>query len=160
MICQNPRMLRRTLFAISFAALSAAAPAALAQFGRKGKGGGSKGGRETADSLEVTLHEFHEDLKLRPEQEPLWQAYEDRVRALASDVARERRQGAQLGVLQRIDHAVDVARDRLTAVEDIALAAKALYAKLTPEQRELADPRLANLIGMPLGGAPAVRRAD
>jgi len=56
---------------------------------------------------------------------------------------------------QRIDRAVDVARDRLTAVEDIALAAKALYANLTPPQREAADPRLANLITLPLTAAPA-----
>ena len=146
-------MIRRKLFAFSFAALSLVTPAALAQFGKRGKGGGDKGGREAVSTLEVTLHEFHEDLKLRPEQEPLWQTYADGVRALASDVARERRQVMQLAVLQRIDRVVDVARDRLTAVEDIALAAKALYAKLTPEQREVADPRLANLILMPLAGA-------
>jgi len=153
-------MIRRKLFAFSFAALSLATPAALAQFGRRGSKGGDKGGREAVSSLEVTLHEFYEDLKLKPEQEPLWQTYADGVRALASDVARERRQVTQLAVLQRIDRVVDVARDRLTAVEDIALAAKALYAKLTPEQREVADPRLANLISMPLTGVapPAVER--
>ena len=49
-------------------------------------------------------------------------------------------------VLQRLDHAVDVARNRLTAVEDIAAAAKKLYAGLTPEQQSIADPRLATAI--------------
>jgi hypothetical protein len=53
-------------------------------------------------------------------------------------------------VLQRIDRAVDMARDRLTAIEDIALAAKSLYARLTPEQQQVADPRLANIIALPL----------
>jgi hypothetical protein len=149
-------MQRRKLFRFSMAAaLSLAATAAMAQFGRKGKGGGERGGREAVNMLEVTLHEFHEDLKLRPEQELAWGAYVDKIRALAEDVGRERRQTAQLALLQRIDRTVDVARDRLTAVEDIALAAKALYAGLTPEQQQIADPRLANLILMPLAGAQA-----
>jgi hypothetical protein len=150
-------MKRRKLFGYSMAAaLSLAATAAAAQFGRRGKGdkAGGKGG-EQVNMFEVTLHEFHEDLKLRSEQELVWGQYVDRLRALADDVSRERRQTAQLALLQRIDRTVDVARDRLTAVEDIALAAKALYAQLTPEQREIADPRLASLILMPLAGAQA-----
>ena len=134
------------------AAALALATKNLAAQGRRGKGG-EKGGRESANMFEVTVHEFHEDLKLTAQQEPAWQVYEDRLRALAGDVARERRQpAAAVGLLQRIDRAVDVARDRLTAVEDIALAAKALYSKLTPQQQELADPRLANLITLPIVG--------
>jgi hypothetical protein len=150
-------MQRRNLFKFSMgAALTLASAAALAQFGRRGKGGqGSKGG-EQASSLEITLHEFEEDLKLTADQQSLWGTYVDRIRALASDVARERRQAAPAQpLLQRIDRVVDVARDRLTAVEDIALAAKALYAKLNPQQQEIADPRLANIILMPLAGAQA-----
>jgi hypothetical protein len=45
---------------------------------------------------------------------------------------RVQREKAQIGVLQRVDRVVDVARDRLTAVEDIAISAKALYAQLAP----------------------------
>jgi hypothetical protein len=44
-----------------------------------------------------------------------------------------------------------VARDRLTAVEDIVDSAKGLLKTLTPEQRTMADPRLANLIRMSFG---------
>ena len=85
------------------------------------------------------------------EQEPLWQAYVDKVRALGNDLARERgRRPAQANVEQQIDRIVDAARNRLTALEDIAQAAKALYAKLLPEQQPAADPRLANLMAMPL----------
>jgi len=148
-------VIRRKLFGLSFATLSLAAGGALAQTGGRGKGrdrGGDKAGaREPANMLEVTLHEFHEDLKLSPAQEPAWLAYEDKLRALEADIARERRQSAQMGVLLRIDRAVDVARDRLTAVEDIAIAAKTLYGRLSPEQQETADPRLANLISLPFG---------
>jgi Spy/CpxP family protein refolding chaperone len=150
------QMIRREVFAFSLAALSVAASGAFAQ-GRKGRGGAERaGGGEPVNMFEVTLHEFQEDLKLTAAQEPAWAAYVEKVRALQGDITRERRQTLQLGVLQRIDHAVDVARDRLTAVEDIALAAKALYGRLTPEQQAVADPRLANIITMPLTGTPAV----
>ena len=82
--------------------------------------------------------------------EPL-SAYVDKVRALGNDVARERgRRPAQANVQQQIDRILDAARNRLTALEDIAQAAKALYAKLSPEQQPAADPRLANLMAMPL----------
>jgi hypothetical protein len=60
--------------------------------------------------------------------------------------------------LARIDQTVDVARNRLTALEDIASAAKALYARLTPEQQSLADARLATTLPTTtvagFGGAP------
>ena len=48
--------------------------------------------------------------------------------------------------LARVERVVDAARDRLTAVEDAAQSAKALYAALAPPQQRMADPRLANLI--------------
>ena len=109
-------MIRRKVFAISIAALSLSTTGALAQFGgsRRARGPGDgreKGGQEQVSSLEVTLHEFHEDLKLSAEQEPAWAAYVERIRALANDIARERmqREKAQVSVLQRIDRTVDMA---------------------------------------------------
>ncbi len=121
---------------------------------------GSRGGarREPTPMLEVTLHEFQEDLKLRPDQEPLFDAYAQKIRDLAADVARERRQpatAAKPGLLQRIDRNVDVMRDRLTGVEEIADAARALLSKLSPEQQGSADPRLVNLMLAPLAGMGA-----
>jgi periplasmic protein CpxP/Spy len=138
--------------------LAGIASAALAQLGgaRRGRRGGGddqkKGGEEPrVNQIEVTLHEFHEDLKLTDAQEPAWENYVTKLRALASDVARESRsRPAQLGLVQRIDQIVDSARNRLTALEDIAQSAKSLFAGLTPEQQKMADPRLANLIAMPL----------
>ena len=156
-------MNKRTTLALL---LGAASAPVLAQMGgrRRGggmdkggdKGGAEKGGGEPrANLLEVTAHELHEDLKLTPQQEPLWEAYLDKVRALGNDIARERRPlgGAAGNVAQQIDRIVDTARNRLTALEDIAQAAKDLYAKLTPEQQPAANPRLANLMTMPLGSA-------
>ena len=146
-------MKRRASFGLVLAGVTSAA---LAQFGgRRGKRGGDdqkKGGEEPrVNQIEVTLHEFHEDLKLTDAQEPAWETYVEKLRALARDVARESRsRPAQLDLLQRIDRIVDSARNRLTALEDIAQSAKSLYAGLTPEQQKTADPRLANIIAMPL----------
>jgi len=121
---------------------------------RDGEGKKDKGGAELpVNQIEVTLHEFHEDLKLTDAQQPAWEAYVDKVRALINDAAKEQRgqrQSVQTTVLQRIDRIVDSARNRLTALEDIAQSAKSLYSGLTPEQQKMADPRLANLIAMPL----------
>jgi hypothetical protein len=121
---------------------------------RDGEGKKDKGGAELpVNQVEVTLHEFHEDLKLTDAQQPAWEAYVDKVRALINDAAKEQRgqrQSVQTTVLQRIDRIVDSARNRLTALEDIAQSAKSLYSGLTPEQQKMADPRLANLIAMPL----------
>jgi hypothetical protein len=162
-------MNKRAWFGIAFAA---AATPVLAEFGggagRRGNRGKSseeqgKGGvREPqVDMLEVTLHEFHEDLKLSPAQEPAWESWSDKVHALATDIARERSRGrtaAQGSVLQRIDLAVDGARNRLTALEDIAQSAKALYAGLSAEQQRISDPRLANIMSIPLAAEAPIRK--
>ena len=161
-------MRKRQLLQVLLAAGAALASArSSAQFGggrrSGGKAGGPTGGgnaaggrREPTPMLEVTLHEFQEDLKLRPDQEPLFEAYAEKVRDLAADVARERRQpatAAKLSLLQRIDHNVDVMRNRLAGIEEVADAARALLSKLSPEQQGSADPRLANLMLVPLAGA-------
>jgi hypothetical protein len=159
-------MKKRALFAGLAGVFSTAV---LAQLGGGFPGGGMPGGkrpgRGTRDAgsqgraapaetpqvntLEITLEEFHEDLKLRQEQQAAWQAYADSVRALAADLARQSRvtAGAEAQtLLQRIDRVVDAARNRLAALEDIADRAKALHASLSPEQKAAADPRLANIV--------------
>ena len=54
------------------------------------------------------------------------------------------------------------AQNRATAIEDITAAAKALYAMLSPEQKSVADARLANVTLMAIspqseGGAGRAR---
>ena len=158
-------MNKRQLIALAGGALLA--DRAFAQLGRRGRGGMDSGGMgpgagqgkagkpEPTPVLEVTLHELQEDLKLVPEQQPLFDAYAETVRGLANDVVRERQgqsaaKAASVSLLERIDRNVDGLRNRLTAVEDIAQAAKTLYARLNPEQQRAADPRLATLMLLPL----------
>jgi len=103
----------------------------------------------SVDQLALILAELQEDLKLTADQQAAWDAYARNVEALASDVARERdrtKEVMQMKVLQRLDHAVDVARNRFTAVEDIAAAAKKALRGAHSEQQSMADPRLATAI--------------
>jgi len=157
---------KRALLATALAIV--AVPAA-AQLGGRRRGGGmgspppdeKRGMPEATPVLETTLHEFHEDLKLSAEQEPLFNAYADAIRALGRDVLRERAPSAaaaKLEVLQRIARNVDTMRNRLTALEEIASAASTLYARLAPDQRSAADPRLATLMMLPLSAPESPRK--
>jgi hypothetical protein len=140
---------------------------ASAQFGGGGMpGGGMRGGRSRPDGgareqrppiqdnspeqLEDRLGMLEEDLRLSAEQRAAWQSYADKVMALAVDAARERERGplggASMSSLQQLDRAVDVARNRMTALEEIALAAKTLYGALSAQQKTVADPRLATIV--------------
>lgn len=161
------------------AIMAAAATEAMAQFrpgggsrasrdGQGGYGTDQRPGGEQRPAIQedaVSLTEYRlqllrEDLKLTGVQQPLWDAYADKVSALAADISRERgrlRATLQLKALQRIDQSVDVARNRLTVLEEIASAAKALYGRLAPEQQSIADARLATTLPtntVALGGAP------
>jgi hypothetical protein len=134
----------------ALAALCLATPA-FAQYGgrRRSRPDGKGESKEQPNPFEVTLHELHEDLKLSAEQEKTWQPYEQKLRAMVDDQRRERSHaGESLELPKRIDRIVDGARNRLTALEDVADAAKALYAGLTPQQQAAADPRLANVIAL------------
>jgi hypothetical protein len=155
-------MKKRTMLAL----LAAAPAVAFAQTGGRrrggdkgGAGGAKGGGAPQINPLEATLGEFETDLKLGADQQKAWNAYAEGIRALQRDIARDRASrasGAQLDLAKRLDRAADVARDRLTAVEDIVDSAKGLLKTLTPEQRTMADPRLANLIGMSFGETACV----
>ena len=161
MICKSSFI----AFVIGIAAASTALES-IAQFGGGAPGGGMRGNRGRPDSqsreqrlpvqdnspeqVEDRLGMLEEDLHLSPGQRAAWQAYSDKVVALATDVGRDRTRGAlgasSMSSLRQIDPAVDMARNRLTALEDIAAAAKTLYGSLTPQQQSVADPRLANIV--------------
>ena len=154
------------LVAVSLAATHAVAqtpgrPGGMGGMGGMGAGAGP-GSRPPAEAraasanlpelVQIRLAQLEEDLNLRPAQVPLWHAYRDRVLRLLDDVRRAGRVAASESTApQRLDALTDIARHRLTATEDIADAGKALYAALSPEQREVADRRLA-LPLMTLGG--------
>lgn len=162
------------LAAVVFAAL---ANPAWAQFPGGGFPRGDRGPRTQADRpvqrgptemrrdfaadaigrVEHRLELLQEDLRLQPDQDNAWRAYAGKVRAYAADLARERAQPMRTSdggtnALVQIDRLVNIERNRLTAMEDIASVARVFYDGLTPEQRILADARMAAIIPM-AGGA-------
>lgn len=148
---------------------------ALAQFGGGKFGGGGRGRPPEAgaqgeqrptlpeslqERTEYRLHVMQEELQLRPDQYQSWASFSDRVKALAAGMAREQRQGgspvhASRNALRDINVLVDNSRNRVTALEDIAAAAKALYDTLAPEQKTTADARLAATLPNSFAGAPS-----
>ena len=136
---------------------------------RGGRGGESQGiNREsrnerpvvTPDSnsfeqIDYRLSLLQEDIKLTAEQSAAWQSFASKARAYAGDLARERTRGAvavpanlppPANGLQHISQAVDGARNRLAALEEVETSAKALYQTLTPSQKTLADLRIPAII--------------
>ena len=111
----------------------------------------SKGGQDAntgvtvLSTVQYRLELLEEDLRLLPEQRNAWQTYRERVLKLAEDSQRAARTalGGDLSAPKRLDRLADIARDRLTAIEDIVDAGKNLYATLTPGQQNVADRRMA-----------------
>jgi LTXXQ motif family protein len=96
-------------------------------------------------TVQYRLELLEEDLRLLPEQRSAWQTYRERVLRLAEDTQRAARTalGGDMPAPKRLDRLADIARDRLTAIEDIVDAGKHLYATLTPGQQTVADRRMA-----------------
>lgn len=162
------RTTRFVAFLGVIAIASGAATGSAAQMGRRGPAGGdpsqrggpqgdprTKGERPSINPLELTIEELRLDLKLQTPQQAAWESFADKVRAVADDATRTRvrtQREPDMTGLQRIDYVVDVARNRYTAVEEAADAAKALYATLSPEQRQVGERRIANLIAVAAQG--------
>jgi hypothetical protein len=164
----------RVRIAFALLLLMAACGQATAQYGGRRGGADRDRGRPDPvprdevttmspnDQVRLQLTNVRSALKLTPEQAPVWQAYENKVVSLLEDLARGVSQ-AQGNALRQIDSRVDVVRNRLTAMEDIADSANKLYASLSDEQKAMADRTLAGTLPALYTGMPAraaLRRGD
>lgn len=166
----NAKQLAGGLFAVLMVfVFSAEVLAQLPGGSRAGRsGGGRESGRGTiqaprpansgdaAELIEFRLGMLEEDLKMSPAQLRLWDPYAERMRAAVADLKRERAssQGiAAPNALQQLNRTVDTARNRLTALEDVALAAKAFYDVLNAEQKMLLDARSPSILPLLSGGS-------
>ena len=92
------------------------------------------------------------ELQLQAEQQEAWRTFSQKVLAYASDLSRDRARAGvpeadqSNGGLQRIDTATAIARSRVTELEEIGTAAKALYATLSPDQKKVADKEISAMI--------------
>jgi hypothetical protein len=141
-------------------------PAGAAGPGRSGASAGRDESRiANANYFELAnlrIAQLEEDLNLRTDQLRAWNVYRERLQRMLEDLRRGVRVSAnETTAPKQLDGLADIARNRLTAVEDIVDAGKALYAVLTPEQKAIADRRLvlplATLTGNDAGSD--VRRA-
>jgi hypothetical protein len=117
--------------------------------------------RETMGS-EFNLHvlDVQRRLKLQPQQQAAWDTYAQRVRALMLDQLRGiPRAPENEDAPHQINRRVDVVRNRLAAMEDVADAAGQLYTLLSPEQRKLADELLPTTVPALYSGVPDFPRA-
>ena len=145
----------RILPALALLLVLVASAPAMAQFGGFRRGGTDSGGAGRSrqggedltgvtrlsanDQIRMQLTDARLAIKLTPEQNPLFQNYEDRVLGLLSDLSRGSATPQGGDALKQIDLRVDLARNRLAAMEEIADAARKLYAALSPEQKTAAD---------------------
>ena len=111
--------------------------------------------------IEFRLGMLEEDLKMSPAQLRLWEPYAERMRAAVADIVRERAPTQSIGApnaMQQMNRSVDQARNRLTALEDVAVAAKAFYEVLSPEQKMLLDARSPSILPLLSGGSTQALR--
>ena len=103
--------------------------------------------RSPIDQMQEQLTETAQALKLTPKQAVLWEAYQASVGNLMADqVKRELYAPPSRSALHQINGKVDVVRNRLAAMEEIAERATALYQSLDDEQKKIADQRLAGTV--------------
>ncbi|MGH8765076.1 MAG: hypothetical protein ACRET8_05115 [Burkholderiales bacterium] len=132
-------------------ALLVACSQAFAQMGgmRHGQGGGGRQHQGNDDLSGVTrlsandqvrmhLTDLRLALKLRPEQNPLFDAYQNKVFEVLADLGRPG-PAADEPALKLIDRRVEAARGRVALLEDLSGAAKTLYASLDDEQKKSAN---------------------
>ena len=140
--------------------------AAIAQGGRgcdgmgpMGMGPGMSGGQasmkfDPAVRVQRRLDMFKGQLKLTPEQEPLWQAFAEKMKAEGGKgMQAMRTQGAdpKLTAPERMGKMEAMMGERLAAMKTVHESFNRLYAALTPEQKTVADQHAAQM-GQGMGG--------
>ena len=86
--------------------------------------------------------DLHDVLRLRPDQERAWQAFDDASRPDPQEETRQRNAFERMGSLrapQRFDLSIQMMRAELEATERRANALKNFYATLSPEQQAIFD---------------------
>ncbi len=103
-----------------------------------------------------SLEQVQLQLQLNAEQLPLWRAYQSKVEAYTQHFYRERPvvPSAQESAPAQMGRLVMNLQNRLTLLEDAELAAKHLYAALTPPQQLLANQALLGTLPsfLPMAG--------
>lgn len=108
--------------------------------GPKGQQGKMMG--DPAARVEQRLTQMKSALKITPQQEPLWQAYAEKMKAEAGQGMKAMRDQAQQQAQtapERMAQMMTMMRERMTAMESMSDSFKRLYDSLSAEQKAIAD---------------------
>ncbi len=121
-------------------------PMGMGQSGQMGKQGGMK--VDPAQRAERHLSMLKGQLKISPEQEPLWQAYAEKMKADAGKgmhAMRDQMADTKLTAPERMTKMQTLMEEHLTKMKGVHDSFNRLYAALTPEQKATADQHLAQM---------------
>jgi hypothetical protein len=109
--------------------------------GPNGRMSGRQMAGDPAARAEQHLAQFKTQLKITPQQEPLWHAFADKVKANAGQGMKAMREASQqqMTAPERMTRMVDLMKARASAMESVNDSFKRLYDALTPEQKATAD---------------------
>ena len=112
-------------------------------------GGGMRGMKaDPGARAEQHLNRLKADLKLTPQQEPLWQAFADKVKAEAGKGMQAMRDNAQdlsLAAPERMARMIDIMKQRVATMESVHAAFKQMYDTLSADQKRVADIHAARM---------------
>ena len=109
---------------------------------------------DPAQRAERHLQSLKSDLKLTPEQEPLWQAFAEKAKDNAGKgmhAMRDQMASQSLSAPERMAKMETMMAERLTIMKGVHESFNRLYAALTPEQKVVADKHHAQM-GQGKGG--------
>lgn len=116
---------------------------------------------DPAQRVERHLGFLKDQLKLTPEQEPLWQAFAEKAQAEAGKgfkAMRDQSADANLTAPERMAKMQKLMQERVDAMAGVHDSFNRLYGALTPEQKKIADLHAAQMgpggMGGKAGGRP------
>ena len=115
---------------------------------------------DPAARAEQHITKLKSELKITPAQEPLWQAFAEKVKANAGQGMKAMREKGKetMPAPERMAQMIAMMKERTAALESVSEPFKRLYDALTPEQKVIADKhgvfghRMAPPMGKPGAG--------
>lgn len=115
---------------------------------------------DPAARAERHLDVLKAELKLTPEQQPLWQAFAEKMKSEAGkgmQAMRAQTTDDKLSAPERMAKMQTMMQERLTAMSGMHESFSRLYEGLTPEQKAVADQYAARMGKGPMVGKPGGR---
>jgi protein CpxP len=111
----------------------------------RGQRDGRGAGVSPAARVEGRLAALKSQLKITSDQESAWQAFEGKAKAMAGSMQTRRAEmtPAKLTAPERLAQRAAFAKEGAANLESMSAAVKVLYEVLTPEQKAIADQRMA-----------------